>query len=163
MPAVTLRCHTRFITNSEVREKETLTIADSTMTEEMELGFHKDSGNEEFKVPMYGKMVPLASVLNHCHVVKASTKMAKSYLGFMKEAGCTDDELDILGSKIEIFATAADLDEKGKDDNIIPKKKKKLTEMKESELQIVAQREGVKDWDKMNRSELMKEITRKRA
>jgi hypothetical protein len=165
MPAVTFKCHTRFITNTEVNENALLSIADSTLKAEMELGFHPDSGKVDengnhFKIPMYGEKVPLSAVLNHCFLVKASNKMAKEYLAFMKEGGCTDDELDILGAKIEVFNTASDLDEKGANENIIPKAQKKLTDLSDEELQSMAQEKGVKKWDTMGRRELQREIKR---
>jgi hypothetical protein len=153
-----MKCHTRFITTTEVLEKQRLKIADSTLRAEMELGFHPDSGNKGFKVPMYGTKVPLSPVLNHCHLIKASSTMAKEYLAFMKEAGCEKDDLDVLASKIEVFATAGDMDEQGGDENVIPAKPKKLEQMKAAELQAEAEKLGVPEWDKMNKKELVKEI-----
>lgn len=161
MPAVTLKCHTRFITNTEVRENELLTISDGAYSAEMELGFNKNSGKKGFKVPLYGTKIPNSAVLNHCILVKASKKMAKKYLDFMKEAGCDEDDLNALGAKIEVFETAGDDDAPGADDAVVPQKKKSLSQMNSTELQAIAQEKGVEGWDTMTKKELVKEINLK--
>lgn len=163
MPAVTLIAHDRFFTNTEVLDKQKLSVADSVLRKEMEEDFHPSSGKEGFKKPTYGTKVPMSALLNHCYVIKASSVMAKEYLAFMKTAGCSDKELDYLGAKIEIFMTASDVDEVGGNEDIIPKPKKKLVQMNEAELQTEAQRDGIEGWDKMNRSELLKTVSKHRA
>ena len=158
MPAVTLKAHTRFITNTEVRENELLTLSDNAYLAEMEKGFNKNSGKKGFKVPMYGTKIPNSAVLNHCHLVKASKKMAKKYLDFMKEAGCNEEDINALASKIALFDTLGDDDTPGADDKVIPAKKKSLSQMNSPELQAVAKDKGVEGWDTMNKAELVKEI-----
>jgi hypothetical protein len=160
MPACTFKADTKFITNTEVAEGELLSINDTLVIKEFDKGFHKNSGKPGFKTPMYGEKVPLSPILNHCFLVKASSKMAKEYLKFMKEAGCTEDELDKLGAKIEVFASATDLNS-GSDDKKLPQPAKKLEDMTEMELQATAQDMGIDKWDTMNKKELLKNIKRK--